>query len=81
MIKCASECIPCCDYCVHCIHATESDTEYAPTEPIGCSLHKDDKHREIVMECGYCDNFHCFRASKEVNNNSLKRGQTWTNVV
>lgn len=71
MIKCTPECIPCCDYCIHCIHATESDTDYAPTEPIGCSLHTDVKHREIVIWCGYCDDFHCFRA-KTPNSNMNK---------
>ena len=25
----------------------------------GCSLHPDEKHQEIAVACGYCDNFIC----------------------
>ena len=65
MIKCSPDEIPCCDFCIHCIHATEEDEYHAPTAPIGCGLYNDEKHNNEALMCGYCNDFHCFRAGKE----------------
>ena len=62
MILCDGDCIPCCDFCIYCIHANEDTEEYAKAEPIACSLYNDKFHNNQVRDCGYCDDFHCFRA-------------------
>ena len=65
MIKCSPDEIPCCDFCIYCIHAIEEDEYHAPGETVGCGLHNDKKYNDEAQMCGYCDDFHCFRAGKE----------------
>ena len=61
MILCNEDCIPCCDFCIHKING---NLEVDGTDgPIGCKLHEDKEHQEIAEWCGYCDDFHCFRAN------------------
>lgn len=63
MILCGEYCEPCCDFCIHCIHEEKmEDGEVSHGAPIGCGKHKDQEHQDIALICGYCDDFHCFRA-------------------
>lgn len=32
---------------------------------IGCGLHDDQEHQDIAEGCGYCPDFHCFRANED----------------
>lgn len=64
MILCNKDCVPCCDFCLYSIH------ERIPIKgklivgaPVGCSKHSDIEHQEIAEGYGYCDDFHCFRAT------------------
>ena len=59
MTLCNNDCIQCCDFCAHSKHGT-LDTD-GNTRPIGCFLHLDKEHQEIAEDCGYCDDFYCFR--------------------
>lgn len=59
MVKCCEEEIPCCDFCKYCIHSPDWSEMYAKGEPMLCSLHKDKKHTELVLDCSYCDDFYC----------------------
>lgn len=69
MIKCNEKCVPCCDFCVYAVRETFEDKALGGTiygGPVHCDLHPDEKHDRICESCGYCDDFHCFRAeSKE----------------
>lgn len=60
MILCNDGCTPCCDFCIYAIR--EHFKDHMIGGPIGCALHKDKEHQEIAYSCGYCDDFHCFRA-------------------
>ena len=61
MILCNEDYIPCCNFCIHKING---NLEVDGTDgPIGCKLHEDKEHQEIAEWCGYCDDFHCFRAN------------------
>ena len=66
MIKCNDDCCPCCDFCIYAIHEEfEMTGEIITGGPIGCGLHKDDKHQDIAESCGCCDDFHCFLVKEE----------------
>lgn len=59
MELCCDECMPCCDYCWGARHGDlERD---GTTSPIGFKWHPDDEHQNIAQNCGYCDDFKCFR--------------------
>ena len=66
MILCNKDCTPCCDFC---IYAEQEKIVVNGREctggPIGCNLHKDQEHQDIALGCGFCDDFHCFRADEE----------------
>lgn len=60
MILCNKYCNPCCDFCAYALHG---DLEHDGTSgPIGCILHLDKEHQDEALSCGFCDDFHCFRA-------------------
>ena len=64
MILCNKDCIPCCDFCIYVIHEMlEVDGQMVKCEPIGCKLHTDEKHQNIAVNCCYCEDYHCFRAT------------------
>jgi hypothetical protein len=68
MVKCDESCIPCCDFCKYAVHETFFDEELGGDiygGPIHCELHPDEKHDAICESCGFCDDFHCFRATME----------------
>lgn len=67
MILCSPECVPCCDFCVYAIQEVWIDEKGRGNYggPDGCSLHKDQRHQKIVEDCGYCSDFHCFRAKEK----------------
>lgn len=66
MILCSEGCIPCCDFCIHVIHDRVIFCGTAVSiDPIGCSLHPDEEHQRIAEGCGYCEDYHCFRAKEE----------------
>ena len=54
---CSRDCEACCDFCKHCIHDADEGGE--STEPVGCSLHKDEEHQKKAKGCGFCDDFIC----------------------
>lgn len=59
MIKCNDGCIPCCDYC------KDARYEWQPIVgkvAIGCRRHEDEKHQQIAVNLGYCEDFHCENA-------------------
>ena len=57
---CGDDCVACCDFCKHVIYGSlEVD---GTTGPVACSLHQDEEHRQIAEDCGFCDDFYCFRA-------------------
>ena len=64
MILCNNYCTPCCDFCIYAKRNMYLDYDGNPIygEPIGCELHDDEEHELIAVSCGYCDDFHCFRA-------------------
>ena len=63
MIKCADDCMPCCDFCIHVIHKMgEINGKVVSLAPIGCSLYKDKEHQDFAVGCYYCEDFHCFSA-------------------
>lgn len=69
MVRCDECGIPCCDFCIYAVHEEfELNERVVIGGPIGCNLHKDEKHQNIAEGCGYCDDFHCFRAEK-INKN------------
>lgn len=63
MVLCNNECTPCCDFCIYAIHDKwEENGREIVGGPIGCTKHDDQHHQEIAEDCGYCEDFHCFRA-------------------
>lgn len=62
MILCSIGCTPCCDYCKYAIHEEWDDNSlgHIVGGPIGCDLHKDQKHQDIAEGDGCCNDFHCF---------------------
>ena len=65
MTLCDKDCIPCCDFCIHTIHDSFVVAgETIKGGPIGCKLHRDKEKKKIAVNCGYCDDFHCFRAGE-----------------
>lgn len=63
MILCNDCCEPCCDFCLHAIHEEFTiDGELVIGGPIACNIHNDEEHNDIAESCGYCDDFHCFKA-------------------
>lgn len=64
VILCNEDCVPCCDFCIYAIHEEWNDErgEHHIGGPIGCRLHTDQEHQDIAEGCGYCDDYHCFRA-------------------
>jgi hypothetical protein len=68
MVKCGDQCTPCCDFCVFAVHETWEDKELGGTVyggPIHCEKHPDKKHDLICENCGYCEDFYCFKAESE----------------
>ena len=69
MIGCSEECLrlACCDFCIYVIYNTIYDEvgSIVGIEPIGCSLHDDERHQDIAESCGYYSDFHCFRADED----------------
>ena len=64
MVLCNKDCIPCCDFCIYCMHErVVVNGKMVDAEPVGCFKHPDIEHQEIAESCGYCDDFHCFRAT------------------
>ena len=64
MVLCNKDCIPCCDFCLYSIHEKILiDGKVTNGAPVGCFKHLDIKHQEIAESCGYCNDFHCFRAT------------------
>lgn len=68
MIGCSEECLrlACCDFCIYVIDDPIYDEvgSIVGTEPVGCRLHDDERHQDIAESCGYCPDFHCFRADE-----------------
>lgn len=68
MIGCSEECLKsaCCDFCIYVAREPVYDEVglIVDTEPSGCRLHSDQEHQDIVERCGYCPDFHCFRADE-----------------
>ena len=64
MILCKNYCSPCCDFCLYVKRNMHQDDDgyIINGEPIGCELHDDEEHELVAVSCGYCDDFHCFRA-------------------
>lgn len=68
MILCGEGCTPCCDFCIYEISETwQEDGKIINGGPIGCSLHRDEKHQQIAQLCGECDDFHCYRAENSTD--------------
>ena len=67
MVKCSENCTPCCDFCIYVVHEIYYDEELGDIKggPIRCDLHHDEKHDMICEFCGWCDDFHCFKAKGE----------------
>lgn len=66
MIKCNKSCTPCCDFCFHCVHQWMEDYQdgkqvWIKCEPIACTIHMDEEHKQKAIHCSYCEDFHCFR--------------------
>ena len=60
MILCDKHCEACCAWCIHVIYEyVEIDGKMVRLEPIACSLHEDEEHKEIVASCHHCEDFHC----------------------
>lgn len=66
MIGCSEECLKsaCCDFCIYAHHEFFFN-DIVCGAPIGCGLHKDERHQDIAEGCGYCPDFHCFRADED----------------
>ena len=65
MKLCDKDCIPCCDFCIHATHEIyEIDGKVIKGGPIGCILHTDEKHQNIALGCGACEDFHCFNVKE-----------------
>lgn len=76
MIKCNEACIPCCDFCIYAVHETFFDEELGGDVyggPIHCEKHPDEEHDMICESCGYCDDFHCFKAKNEEKTRAERR--------
>ena len=74
MKLCDKDCIPCCDFCLFAIHECWLDEKTRQTiigGPIGCNLHNDEWHQELVESCSYCKDFYCFNVKEELKNASL----------
>lgn len=66
MKTCGSACIITCDFCIHVKHEKiEWNGKIINGTPIGCSLHDDKHHQEIVEDCGHCESFHCICAKED----------------
>lgn len=68
MIGCSEECLrlACCDFCLYVYHKFFfNNGNIVCSGPIGCGLHNDERHQEIAKICGYCPDFHCFRADED----------------
>jgi len=68
MVKCSENCTPCCDFCIYAVHEIYYDEKFGGDikgGPIRCDLHHDKKHDMICEFCGWCDDFHCFKAEGE----------------
>ena len=64
MILCNKDCVPCCDFCLYSMHERISIKGILINgAPVECFKHSDIEHQEIAENCGYCDDFHCFRAT------------------
>lgn len=64
MKLCGDYCTPLCPYCIHAAYE-EWDDQYGNHHrkgPVGCGLHQDKEHQEIIRSCGHCQDFRCFRA-------------------
>lgn len=70
MTLCNCYCVPVCDFCLYAIHEYWIDDEGNDVVggPIGCRKHDDKEHQEIASDCGYCDDFYCFRVVKKNEN-------------
>lgn len=81
MIGCSDECLEfaCCDFCSYVHHKFffADNGSIVRGGPIGCGLHRDERHQEIADSCGCCPDFHCFRADednmvvKEIDDNEM----------
>lgn len=69
MIGYSEECLEfaCCDFCMYVYYEFffDKDGDIVCGEPIGCGLHEDERHQDIAEGCGYCPDFHCFRADED----------------
>ena len=68
MIKCSESCIPCCDFCIYAVHEELEDEESGGTfydSPVWCEAWQDEEHAALCESCSFCEDFHCFRATKE----------------
>ena len=69
MIGCSEECLrlACCDFCIYVHHEFffDKDGDIVRGGPVGCGLHDDEQHQDIAESCGYCPDFHCFRADED----------------
>lgn len=69
MIGCSEECLEfaCCDFCIYAHHGFffDKDGDIVCGGPVGCGLHRDQEHQDIAIGCGYCPDFHCFRADED----------------
>ena len=70
MIGCSEECLrlACCNCCIYSRHKFFFDKNEGIVygDSVGCKLHEDERHQDIVESCGCCSDFHCFMAD-EVN--------------
>lgn len=68
MIGCSEECLgfACCDFCIYAHHEFFFNSDnIVRGAPVGCGLHNDKEHQDIAKGCGYCPDFHCFRADED----------------
>lgn len=67
MRKCSEECIPCCDYCKYVVHEKiEFENGKVIGSPIFCALHLDKEHIKLARKSGYCKDFWCRNADKDI---------------
>ena len=86
MIGCSEKCLElaCCVFCKYVIRDyfftkdKDENIRIINGAPIGCALYKDLDHEIIAENCGYCPDFHCFRANednmvvKEINDDEME---------
>lgn len=57
----------CCDFCIYVAREPVycSVRIIVDSVPSGCRLYEDAEHQDIAESCGYCPDFHCFRANED----------------